>query len=256
MAGSTTVKTKISDKAIDSTYEKSEDGYYKIRLGKLNAFNRHGVYYRVSNLDKLIGQGSVFYNRITEGFLRSEVGHPEAIREAGKITNPSERAKALTRAIMFINLENVCAHIKEVTFVKTGKREKGFTNEIIEVYGWVKPSGVKKDLLESVFENPGENAAFSIRSLVINKIENGLLVKEVLEISTWDYVYEPGVAGSSKWGGAGIEDMEYSFPELSSSELDGLLDTGLDSQCVDGQCLIKKLKSTANKNLSKKWMLG
>jgi len=256
MANPVTVKTKIAGKDLSKTYEVSDDGYYKIKLGKLNAFNRQGVYYRVNNLDKVIGKGSVFYNRITEGFLRSEVNHPEAIREAAKIKNPSERARAITRAIMFINLENVCGHIKEVTFVPTGRSERGFTNEIIEVYGWVKPSGPKKDILTSVFENPSENAAFSIRSLVMNRYENGVMIKDVVEISTWDYVYEPGVTGSSKWGGAGIEELDYEFPDLNNADIEKLLDSGMEAQCVDGQCLIKKLKSYSKEKLSKKWLLG
>jgi len=251
-----TVKTKIADMDVNKTYEVSEDGYYKIRLGKLNAFNRQGIYYRVRDLDKVIGPGSTFYNRITEGYLRAEVNHPEAIREAAKIKNPRERVRALMRAIMFINLENVCAHIKEVTFVPTGKAERGFNAEIIDVYGWVKPSGPKKDILQSALDNPSENVAFSIRSLVRNTYENGIMIKDVIDISTWDYVYEPGVAGASKWGGAGIEDMDYSLPNLDTDDLEGLLDLGLESQCVDGQCLLNKIKRECNKNLSKKWLLS
>ena len=256
MGNKVTIKTKISDMDVNKTYEVSEDGYYKIRLGKLNSFNRQGIYYRVKDLDKVIGKGSVFYNRITEGYLRSEVNHPEAIREAVKIKNPSERVKALTRAIMFINLENVCGHIKEVTFLPTGKYEKGFSNEIIEVYGWVKPSGPKKDILQSVFDNPSENAAFSIRSLVMNRFENGIMIKDVIEISTWDYVYEPGVAGASKWGGAGIEEIEYDFPELTNRDIEELVSLGMEAQCVDSECLIKKIKEFKKTNLSKKWLLG
>ena len=256
MDKSVTVKTKISDMDVNRTYEVSEDGYYKIKLGKLNAFNRQGVYYRVQDLDKLIGPGSTFYNRITEGYLRAEVNHPEAIRKAVEIKDIRQKIRALTRAIMFINLENVCAHIKEVTFVPTGKRESGFTNEIIEVYGWVKPSGPKKEILQSALENPSENVAFSIRSLVRNSFENGILIKNVLDISTWDYVYEPGVAGASKWGGAGIEEMDFEFPNINPEDLDSLVDLGLESQCIDGQCFIKKLKHSCNKNLGKKWLLS
>ena len=251
-----TIKTKASEVDKDKTYIKDGEGYYKVRLGRLNAFNRQGIYYRVNNLDKVIGEGSVFYNRIREGFLRSEVNHPEAIREALKIKDPRERVRALTRAIMFINLENVCGHIKEITFVPTGKKEPGFSNEILEVYGWVKPSGPKKEVLQDALENPNENTAFSIRSLVKNAYENGIWIKDVLEISTWDYVYEPGVQGSSKWGGAGIESMDYGLMVIDDNDLKDLLDSGLESQCVDGECLIRKLRESFKENLSKKWLLG
>jgi len=256
MAEPLTIKTKIADKNIEDTYIKDEDGYYKIRLGRLNAFNRQGVYYRVNDLNKITGENSVFYNRIREGFLRSEVGHPETIKEAMKIKNIQERVRALTRAILFIDQNNVCGHIKEISFVPTGKTEPGFSNEIIEVYGWVKPSGVKKDVLASAFDNPGENTAFSIRSLVRNSFSNGIMIKDVIEISTWDYVYEPGVAGSSKWGGAGIEEMDYGLSNIKMEELEGILDIGLESQCVDGKCLINNLKRNLENNLGKKWLLG
>ena len=256
MAKSITIGTKIKDKDLSTTYEKDDEGYYKVRLGRLNAFNRQGTYYRVNDLNKVIGPNSVFSNRIIEGYLRSEVGHPEAIRDAMKIPNLEEKVKALTRAILFINQENVCAHLKEITFVPTGKTELGFSNEITEVYGWVKPSGVKKDVLREALENPSENAAFSIRSLVRNSISNGRMIKDVIQISTWDYVYEPGVAGSSKWGGAGIEEMDFELPNVSKENLESMLDIGLESQCVDGKCLIDSLKNFYNDSLTKKWLLG
>ena len=256
MAEPITVGTKVRDKDLNTTYEKDADGYYKVKLGRLNAFNRQGTYYRVNDLNKVIGPNTVFYNRISDGFLRSEVGHPEAIREAMKIKDLEEKIRALTRAILFINQENVCGHLKEITFVPTGKTELGFTNEIIDVYGWVKPSGVKKEILAEALENPSENAAFSIRSLVRNSISNGRMIKDVLQISTWDYVYEPGVAGSSKWGGAGIEEMDFELPDVDKRELESILDIGLESQCVDGKCLVESLKNFYDNNLGKKWLLG
>jgi hypothetical protein len=256
MYKSITVSTKVSGMGLSKTYEKDNDGYYKVRLGRLNSYNRQGVYYRVNDLNKLTGPGSTFHRRISEGYLRAEVNHPEEIRKAGEIKDPNKRIKELVRAIMRINLENVCGHIKEVTFAPTGKTEKGFTNEIIEVYGWVKPSGPKKIVLQEALDNPNENVAFSIRSLVKNSFVNGTWIKDVIDISTWDYVYEPGVAGSSKWGGAGVEELDIDLPELSEKDIEGIVDVGLESQCVDGKCLINKLKQHCCKNPTLNWLLG
>jgi len=243
-----TIETKPLKEGAKNTYIKDENGYYKVRLGKINAFNRQGIYYYVDDLDKVTGPGSVLYRRLEEGFLRAEVSHPEAIRKA-------KTTQELIRAIMFIDLNNVCGHIKRIEFIDTGKPEKGFTRNIIEVYGWVKPSGPKKQILQDALENPDENVAFSIRSLVKNGIMGNVLTKQILEISTWDYVYEPGVKGSSKWGAAGLEDLSLDVSDIDIDDVKEL-EAGLEEQCVGPECLIKMVRSKMKSNKTLDWLLG
>ncbi len=255
-----TIATKAIEKGVKNTYVKDENGYYKIRLGRFNTFNRSGIYYRVANLDEVTGPNSIFYKRLTSGYLRSEVSHPERIREIGeKLRRDPSNVKLrteLVKAVMFLDLENVCAHIKKVEFVNTDKREPGFNLPIIDVWGWVKPSGPKKQILQEALDNPDENVAFSIRSVTTDSFIGRTIVKDIKVISTWDYVYEPGISGSSKWAGAGIEySLDASIKEIDDKVISEI-SYGIESACEDGQCALDAIKRIKEKyqDTFKKWL--
>lgn len=197
-----------------------DNGYHKMVFGALNTYNTNGVFYRVDDINRLTGPKSIVGERISNGVLKAEVNHPDFTGLSGN---------ALLNKILTIDLNNVCAHIKGLEFIDTKTYEPGWSGyPIYRVEGWVKPTGAKAEILKSALENPDENVPFSIRSAVIEKRIGATMVRNVLEISTWDFVFENGVKGATSWAASGIENSSHVQDDP------GIL-------CLNGSC-IPKLK--------------
>ena len=226
---------------------KDDNGYYKVTLGALNTYNANGIYYRVDDINRLTGPKSIIGSRIANGIVKSEVGHPDFTGLSGQ---------ALLNKILTIDLNNVCGHIKGIEFINQGRSEKGWEGyPIYVVQGWVKPSGPKSDVLKDALENEDENAPFSVRSVVIEKRIGPTLVRNVLEISTWDFVHEQGVSISSQWNAAGIEQSEHTMDDSGSLCLDGscipklekLISSGIENN-DDAVSILESLKKEESKS--------
>lgn len=207
---------------------KDENGYYKVKMGTLNSYNQNGVFYKIESLDALLNNPrGALHNRIKDGILKAEVGHPNFDGLYGN---------DLTYAIFNIDLKNTCAHIKELEFIKTGKFETGWNNyPIYDVFGWVKPIEPYGHLIKDALENPDENVAFSVRSAVAEDRVGTMLVRTILDISTYDFVHENGVKNATQWAAAGVEHKEY-------------VDNG--TLCMNGECLLKLEKMLAGTEAS------
>jgi len=212
--------SKAKGKKVDII--KDENGYYKVRLGAFNTYNQSGIFYHcnLSVLEFLKTDKSVLGRRLKNGMLRSEYQHPSY---KGMSTEEQLR-RALT-----IDLDRVCGHIKEVIFTVTDRTEKGYSNlPIIIIDGWVKPTGPYGKNLQEALDNPDENVAFSYRGPVRQKVVGTTLVRYVADVSTWDYVFEPGVKIASQWNAAGLEHR-----------------TEDDVICLNGVCVSKFRKHIA-----------
>lgn len=233
----TVMKSKVEKKKQNSVV-KDENGFYRVKLGRLNTYNSNGVFYKVNNLEALLSNPkSVIHRRIENGLLKAEVKHPKFTDANGYPL----QGDALIQAIFEIDLDNVCASIKKVEFIKTNKTETGWSNfPIYEVFGWVKPIEPKGHYIKDALEDPDINLAWSIRSAVTEDRIGGMLVRTIIDISVWDYVDEGGVDGSSQWTAAGVEKKDYTSFD----------DTGI--VCLDGSCLnkLKKIShGTENSNI-------
>lgn len=226
----TVMKSKVEKKKQNSVV-KDENGFYRVKLGRLNTYNLNGIFYKVNNLEALINNPrSVIHDRIENGLLKAEVSHPKFKDNDGEPL----RGDALIQAIFEIDLDNVCVAIKKLEFIKTGKTESGWANfPIIDVFGWVKPIEPKGHYVKDALEDPDINLAWSIRSAVTEDRIGGMLVRTVLDISTWDMVDSSGVKGSNQWQAAGVEKRNYT----------GFDDTGI--VCLNGSC-INKLKKVSH----------
>jgi len=231
----TIMRSKVEKKKQNSVI-KDENGFYRVKLGRLNTYNINGIFYKVNNLEALINNPrSVINNRIENGLLKAEISHPKFEDEYG---NPLS-GDALIQAIFEIDLDNVCASIKKLEFIKTGKTESGWANyPIIDVYGWVKPMEPKGHYIKEALDDPDINLAWSIRSAVTEDRVGSMLVRTVLDISTWDNVSENGVKNSTQWSAAGVEKRNYT----------GFDDTGV--VCLNGNCInqLKKINHGAEHN--------
>ena len=220
MADKIELASKAKNKKVDII--KDDNGYYKVRLGAFNTYNHSGMFYHCDNktLEFLKSDKSVIGRRLKNGMLRSEYQHPDYKGMSGN----EQLRRALT-----INMDRVCGHIKEVTFNITDVTEKGWNKlPIIVIDGWVKPSGPYGKNLQEALDNPDENVAFSYRGPVMQKVVGTTLVRYVKDISTWDYVFEPGVKIATQWNAAGMEHR-----------------TSDDVICLNGVCSTKFKKCVA-----------
>lgn len=169
--------------------EKDADGYYKVRLGAFNIFNAQGAFYSDKGIEDILkGKDSIFYRRLSQGFLRGEMGHPP-------MKPGMTKAQFIYRSSI-IDMDNVAFHIKKVELENTDEKVEnmGMAGNVKIVVGWVKPAGPKGKYLQEALDNPECNVAFSVRSISSDRIlPNGTIFKETKFITTWDWVVEPGI---------------------------------------------------------------
>ncbi len=187
-------------KGLEGSLQKDENGYYRVPLGALNIFNSAGAYYTMNGAKELFESSSSLMRRINNGALKAELGHPKKA--------PGMTMSEYMNRIISIDINNIGAHIKSVELVETNIKEKGAKDNRIDIIGWIKPNGPKAQYLTDLLEDPDANFAFSIRSLTNDSIVNGVVVKVLKQIITWDIVIEPGLHMATKWKSLGIESMD------------------------------------------------
>lgn len=206
----------------NSKLKKDSKGYYYITLGAVNAFNSTGEFYDIEGVNDLItNESSSLYRRLKSGALKGEVGHPEYTPGTPKAAFYSRNMKIL--------LSNTSHHIRDIELVPTSK-DSGLSGKgkYTLIKAWVKPSGPHGDALKAALENPDENVAFSIRCFTMNVKVNGVLVKKITQIITWDWVNEPGMSDATKWKELGIESLD-----LCDIDLEDIGDVDTINECFN-----------------------
>lgn len=195
-------QTKLSLFGKSGVATPDKDGYYDIVIGGLNTHNNSGSWYYTANkVLELFGPGSLLHRKISNGCLRGEVDHPRQM--------PNEKYDDYLDRMMSIDLNNVCAHFKDVWIDKDfGKNHPKLGNpDLIAIMGKVKPAEPKGAILKQALENPSENACFSVRSLASQELTGGKIVRTILEIITFDFVNEGGLTMASKWDSPATESI-------------------------------------------------
>lgn len=210
----------------NGTLEKDDKGYYKVRLGAINSFNQSGDFYLADGVNDLVSKnGSVLKRRLDNGYLKGEAGHPKFI--------PGTMSKAdFYSRNLRIELTNVSHHIREVILEPTDK-DSGLLGggKVVNIDGWVKPSGPLGDALLKDLEDPDINVAFSIRCFSKDAIINGVNIKKILQIVTWDWVLEPGIAKANKWSKIANESLDTT--DIFTIDLDEISDQDKISECYN-----------------------
>lgn len=173
--------------------ERDEKGYYLVNLGVLNGFNEQGVFYRVRDINALFNNDSIFKKRLEGGYLTGEANHPE---QTSNMSDQDYYYRSLQ-----IRVENTSHHIRSIE-LKELPAEKTIpgAGPSMRVLGWIAPSGTHGAALKSFLDNPEQNAAFSIRCVTTKPTQlNGYVVKDILQIITWDWVDIPGISKANKW---------------------------------------------------------
>lgn len=195
MSATINVNNMIAKPDTTKQLEMDKDGYYKICLGGFNIFNSHNIFYRVKDVNGLLNKkDSVFYRRLHTGYLNGEANHPK--QEPG-MSNMQFYYRNLQ-----ISMDMISHHIRpELELIPVNKPANVIgAGESVKILGWIKPVGAFGNSLKASLDNPNQNVAFSIRCITSPVINvNGYMVKDVLEVITWDWVDEPGIKNANKW---------------------------------------------------------
>lgn len=218
------------------------NGYYYVTLGALNCYNSAGAYYVADGVKDLIeNQSNLFARRLANGYLNGEMGHPNLV--------PGMSHNEFLIRNLKIEQSNISHHIKAVELVPTDE-DSGLPGggKIIKVMGWVKPSGEKGQYLKEALDNPDNNVAFSIRSLTNDTPVKGVLIKKIMQIITWDWVVEPGIACANKWSTVAMESFDIMSVSLKDVEsaLNYQLRHGLSNE-ADGNDIKTMIKEVEHK---------
>ncbi len=179
-----------------------EHGYYYLCLGALNFFNSAGIYYDYESSKHIFESSSSFMRRISTGNLYSEEDHPEW--EQGR------SLQEYIHRIKFIDSHNVCAHIRSVEVIPTDNAQRG--GKVMMVYGWVKPDRERGAFLKAALDNPNQNVCFSLRALCDDNIINGVKVRTITDLITFDWVIEPGISRANKFASPALESLGNNLP--------------------------------------------
>jgi len=210
-----TIFTIASISTPDGVLEK-KDGYYKVNLCSLNAYNNSGKMYLDKGVAAILADSesavdNSFAKKLKAGFLQGEMGHPA-------YTSGTTTMDFYIRNLQ-VHPDRVSHTIREVTLLDTGKPSLGqHKGNIILIQGWVKPMGPYGELLKKVLDDPDVNVAFSIRCILTEdsvKLKN----KVIQKIVTFDWVETPGLEAATKFKTLSREDSSHSMTELLSMEV-------------------------------------
>lgn len=180
-----------------------KNGYYDVVLGAFDFKNSAGENYPFTSAKHLFKSSSSLMRRINNGQCRGELGHPS--KESGM------SYRDYIERILEIREDKVSHHIKALRVDNQSVTDKD-NRPIVAVIGKVKPSGPYGDILRESIDNPDENVAFSLRSLVEQGLENGVVQKHIKTLITYDYVNEPGISIANKYQSPGLESIEEECP--------------------------------------------
>ena len=174
------------------------DGYYDMLAGGFDAYNSTGAFYTWDSAKSHFDKSSHFRRRVSSGALFGEDGHP--IRVPG-MTDEEWIVRILT-----IHPDRKSHHIKEIEIDPEGFKNKD-GNPIQAVWIRVKPIGPRAQVLADSLENENINTAFSIRCLTKDFVHpfSGVKIKTMQQISTFDFVDEPGITIATKYNNPSLE---------------------------------------------------
>lgn len=174
------------------------DGYVWINAGAYGMYNESGVYYSEEEIEKLFANDSILQRRIDKKVVRSELGHPQFL--------PGMTDVMFASRMQQIQEDRYCGHIRAAKLVKN-KDGRSYITKIN-----ITPFGHYKSTLADAINTKDSNCFFSVRSLSNRQKINGVLVKYVYYIITWDFVTEGGmrIANSLDTNNIDLENMSSS----------------------------------------------
>jgi len=217
------VFTNIKSPSQDAKLEKDAEGYYNICLGAFNYPNSIGEAYPFTQEVKaLFDKSSSFMKKIQNGQLYAELDHPAM--------EPGMTPQQYIARISKIDMDNVAAHIREIELVPS-KTKMNNGSPVVYAYGWVKPFGTHKQMLQDSLDTQSINTAFSLRCLFKYGVYNGVRSRLIFSIINYDFVVSPGLPQASKYSTqTGLEsNVEFTTEELKEA-INGIEEEYKDNQ--------------------------
>jgi len=179
-----------------------EDGMVKgFPIGVIGKPSRNGAMYeKTSFVNSMTNPNTRFNMSLVGGGLDGEMGHP--------ITAGLEKEAAVLRSTTID--PTLVSHNFHRIYAKESP-----CGEFYIVYGDIIPCGPMGNYLLEAFADPKRNAAFSLRSLTAKPMPgpNGILLKRIIAMITFDYVPCPGFEQASK-----------RYMDISSEDFQGYFD--------------------------------
>lgn len=181
----------------------NKDGEFRVRLGGVNVFNASGIFYKdgigeycLEDAIKNDGENgkkmSMLNQKIKNNCLFGEAGHPN--------WEPGYTEDKFLERNLFIDPKCIAFSIRKLYWVPTNQNvdRLGIGGNIVWIEADIFPCGPYGDSLKQLLMSDKENVAFSIRTLVDTQIINGVRVRVLRDIVTWDQVCQPGIAKANK----------------------------------------------------------
>lgn len=175
-----------------------EHGYYNdFPMAVLGIPTRNKTYYKAQEFVKqMTSPDSFFYQLLSDGNLYGEFGHPDLT--------------GLNESQMLERLLKIDEKLKSHHFRKV-KSGNTLENGGMLILGDIKPCGPYGEHLRNEIEEPFMNTAFSLRSLAQEAIQNGIRIRDVRKMVTFDYVNAGGYIQAAKRYAAGTESFTDDF---------------------------------------------
>lgn len=198
MAGLTITNTILGKFNKKGILKADAHGYRTLVLGGFGTTNESGIWYDApSAIAAMNGNDSVMRRKLYKQMLFGEADHPNV---------DGLTPEAAMKRLLEIRIQNKSHHIKDIRIVTDKYRDfKG--RYFVAVEGDIAPSDNQygRDL-EKDLDNPHQNTAFSIRSLL--DTTRSTPTKRYIKIPiTWDRVDEPGIAMAMKYYSPACESL-------------------------------------------------
>lgn len=183
----TATRIPVSTKAL----QPDDQGRYTILVGGLNCLNNRNQMYISKGCEHLFQDSSDFMRRVQNRVLKGEVDHPEL--------HADMTDEEIIKRLYQIPNKNTCCLHQEIIL------KPASNSDFIGIYSKLSESGPHGGTLLKALQNPNEDVCFSIRGLSRNYVENGRLLRVLVDIITFDWVPEPGVPTSTKFNTPSME---------------------------------------------------
>jgi hypothetical protein len=209
-----------------------DNGYYRCIVGAFDVKSRNGQFYPLTaTVKSIFDDSSAFMRNVHEGNCRGELDHPVIFG-----LSIMEIMDRLAR----MDGTRICVHYKHFE-LEVSKDEYG--KPIVLVYAWLRPEPPYGHVIKHRLDNRDENCNFSVRSYTMESVRQGVKVKEITAIVTYDAVNNSGMKVTSKWdtevsegGSVGLEDLKDTTVIFTDTDLNkaisyhsGQRDAGLES---------------------------
>ncbi len=186
------------------------DGYFTMVVGGLNCFNSAGEYYPLQAAQNLFHESSAFMRRIQSACLKGEYGHPQK--------QPGMTMDDYVRRVMTIDEKSVCVQFRKI-WLDANSVKDASGRPVVAIMAELKPVGPYGDALAKSLVNPHEDVCFSIRAFTDDRRVMGVNNRNLVEIITWDYVTEPGIAFARKYKSPSLESLTPPLETLDRFEV-------------------------------------